>query len=69
MKNFNILDRNTQIPRHLFLEASAGTGKTFAIENLIVRQILDFWNMIVDFPSHFRCLESNVGLFRQNFDF
>ncbi|MDN3504540.1 MAG: UvrD-helicase domain-containing protein [Rhabdochlamydiaceae bacterium] len=41
MKTFNILSRNTQIPRHLFLEASAGTGKTFAIENLIIRQILD----------------------------
>lgn len=38
---FNILDRQESIHRHLMLEASAGTGKTFAIENLVVRLLIE----------------------------
>jgi exodeoxyribonuclease V beta subunit len=41
MTAFNVLDRKESVTRHLFLEASAGTGKTFAIENIVVRLILD----------------------------
>ena len=39
MKRFDILDPNTPILGHHFLEASAGTGKTFAIEHLTARLI------------------------------
>ena len=35
--SFDILDPQVQIHRNYLLEASAGTGKTFAIENLFVR--------------------------------
>lgn len=38
---FNVLDRRESVHRHLFLEASAGTGKTFAIENIVVRLIIE----------------------------
>ncbi|MGL5264502.1 MAG: UvrD-helicase domain-containing protein [Candidatus Rhabdochlamydia sp.] len=41
MKEFNILDRNLCIFGAHFLEASAGTGKTFTIEHLIARLILE----------------------------
>jgi exodeoxyribonuclease V beta subunit len=41
MKSFNVLDRNTDIHRHYIIEASAGTGKTFAIENFVVRLLLE----------------------------
>lgn len=41
MKEFNILDRNLCIFGPHFLEASAGTGKTFTIEHLIARLILE----------------------------
>lgn len=41
MKEFNILDRNLSIFGPHFLEASAGTGKTFAIEHLVARLILE----------------------------
>jgi len=40
MKKFDILDRNQEILDSHFLEASAGTGKTFAIEHLVVRLLL-----------------------------
>jgi exodeoxyribonuclease V beta subunit len=40
VSRFNILDRNESIHRNLLLEASAGTGKTFAIENIVVRFLL-----------------------------
>ena len=40
MQKFNILDRSLTIFGKHFLEASAGTGKTFAIEHLVVRLIL-----------------------------
>lgn len=41
MSTFNILNRQESIHRHLMLEASAGTGKTFAIENLVVRLLIE----------------------------
>ncbi len=41
MVAFNILDRGFDVAGGLFLEASAGTGKTFAIEHLFVRLLLE----------------------------
>ncbi len=41
MKPFTILDRTLNINRHYILEASAGTGKTFSIENLFTRLLLE----------------------------
>ena len=41
MKNFDILNPKTPILGNHFLEASAGTGKTFAIEHLVARLIKD----------------------------
>lgn len=41
MKSFNVLDRSQNVCRNMVLEASAGTGKTFSIENLVVRLILE----------------------------
>ncbi len=41
MKRFNILDENENIHRSRFLEASAGTGKTFTIEHLVCRLIIE----------------------------
>jgi exodeoxyribonuclease V beta subunit len=41
MKNFDVLNKDTDIFGNHFLEASAGTGKTFAIEHLFVRFILE----------------------------
>jgi len=38
--SFNISSKQEALPQQLFLEASAGTGKTFAIEHYIVRSIL-----------------------------
>lgn len=40
-KTFNILDRQQPIQQNYLLEASAGTGKTFSIEHLVVRLILE----------------------------
>src|SRR3984957_12553931 len=40
-KNFNVLDRELKIHRNYLIEASAGTGKTFAIENLVVRLLIE----------------------------
>ncbi len=40
MKEFNCLDPNTHLSGKIFLEASAGTGKTFAIEHVVARLIL-----------------------------
>lgn len=39
--SFNVLDRNLDIHRHYVLEASAGTGKTFSVENLVVRLLVE----------------------------
>lgn len=41
MTAFNVLDRSESMHRHMLLEASAGTGKTFAIENIVVRLLLE----------------------------
>lgn len=40
-QNINILDRNLDIRQSYLLEASAGTGKTFSIENLVVRFLIE----------------------------
>jgi exodeoxyribonuclease V beta subunit len=37
---FHVLDRNLDLDQHYLLEASAGTGKTFSIENVVVRLII-----------------------------
>jgi len=44
MKAFDVLDRNQKIHRHTILEASAGTGKTFAIENIVLRLLIESSN-------------------------
>lgn len=41
MNSFNILDRHLNIRKHHLLEASAGTGKTFSIENIVVRLLIE----------------------------
>jgi len=41
MQPFDCLDRNTSIRGTHFLEASAGTGKTFTIEHMVARLILE----------------------------
>jgi exodeoxyribonuclease V beta subunit len=41
MKTFNVLDKDLDIHQNYLLEASAGTGKTFSIENLVVRLLLE----------------------------
>jgi len=37
---FNVLDPNLNLNQNMVLEASAGTGKTFSIQHLVVRYIL-----------------------------
>lgn len=41
MSSFDILSRTVPLQHRLFLEASAGTGKTFTIEHLVVRLLLE----------------------------
>jgi exodeoxyribonuclease V beta subunit len=41
MNPFNVLDRNLNIHQHYLLEASAGTGKTFSIENIATRLLIE----------------------------
>lgn len=41
MKSFEVLDRQLPIHQSYFLEASAGTGKTFSIENIFVRLLIE----------------------------
>lgn len=41
MPSFNVLDPTHHLIAPHFLEASAGTGKTFAIEHIVVRLLLD----------------------------
>jgi len=41
MISFDVLDRQRSIHGNAFLEASAGTGKTFAIENIVVRLLIE----------------------------
>lgn len=38
---FDILDRNTKVYGNRLIEASAGTGKTFTMEHLIIRLLLE----------------------------
>ncbi len=45
MRVFNCLEPTLNVKDHYFLEASAGTGKTFAIENLTVRLLLEGFNL------------------------
>lgn len=40
MTSFDVLNRQTNIHQHHLLEASAGTGKTFAIENVVIRLLI-----------------------------
>ncbi|MGA8164037.1 MAG: UvrD-helicase domain-containing protein [Waddliaceae bacterium] len=40
-KSFTVLSREQKIHRHYFLEASAWTGKTFAIEHIAVRLLIE----------------------------
>lgn len=41
MKEFNILDRSQNVHQNYLLEASAGTGKTFSIQNIVVRLLTE----------------------------
>ncbi len=41
MNSFNVLDRKINIHKNYLLEASAGTGKTFSIENIVVRLLIE----------------------------
>lgn len=41
MNSFDILNRRLNIHQNYLLEASAGTGKTFSIENLVVRLLIE----------------------------
>lgn len=41
MHSFDILSAPLDLSQNIFLEASAGTGKTFAIEHLIVRLLIE----------------------------
>lgn len=40
MQSFDVLSRKQDLYRHYVLEASAGTGKTFAIENILARFLI-----------------------------
>lgn len=41
MKSFQVLKREQKIDHNTVLEASAGTGKTFSIENIVVRLLIE----------------------------
>lgn len=41
MQQFNVLDKNLDLHQNYLLEASAGTGKTFSIENIVVRLLIE----------------------------
>lgn len=40
LKRFDVLDRHVNIHHNYLLEASAGTGKTYSIENIVVRLLI-----------------------------
>lgn len=40
-KTFNVLEQTCDLKGRFLLEASAGTGKTFSIENIVLRKILE----------------------------
>ena len=48
MKPFAILDPKTSILQKCLLEASAGTGKTFTIEHLYIRLLLEKEDFSID---------------------
>ena len=48
MKTFAVLDRNQDIFGAKILEASAGTGKTFSVEHLFVRLLLEGKEMTIE---------------------
>ncbi len=41
MQIFDVLSKDLEVKNHFFLEASAGTGKTFSIEHLVTRLVLE----------------------------
>ena len=41
MQQFKVLDRDLVLHRNYLLEASAGTGKTFSIQNIVVRLLIE----------------------------
>lgn len=41
MQSFNVLERKQDVHHSYLLEASAGTGKTFSIENIVVRLLVE----------------------------
>jgi exodeoxyribonuclease V beta subunit len=41
IKQFKVLDRSLVLHQHYLLEASAGTGKTFSIQNIVVRLLIE----------------------------
>jgi exodeoxyribonuclease V beta subunit len=41
MKTFNVLDRDLILHQHYLIEASAGTGKTFSIQNIVIRLLIE----------------------------
>nr|NGY95193.1 hypothetical protein [Neochlamydia sp. AcF84] len=41
MKSFDVLHRSLNLRQHYLLEASAGTGKTFSIENIVIRLLIE----------------------------
>ncbi|MCH9620950.1 MAG: RecBCD enzyme subunit RecB [Chlamydiia bacterium] len=41
MQEYNVLDPKSSLYGQIFIEASAGTGKTFAIEHMVLRLVLD----------------------------
>lgn len=41
MPEFNVLDEHLNIHQNYLLEASAGTGKTFSIENIVARLLIE----------------------------
>lgn len=48
MAGFDVLHRDLSLDHNYFLEASAGTGKTFAIEHLFLRLLIEKEEMSVD---------------------
>lgn len=44
MNSFNILNRDLNIHKDYLIEASAGTGKTFSIQNIVVRLLIEGQN-------------------------
>jgi exodeoxyribonuclease V beta subunit len=41
MTNFDVLNRNLNVHKSYLIEASAGTGKTFSIENIVARLLIE----------------------------